>query len=156
MSELMLGPRRRTLIFMNIVISCIATSMMSTALSTGLPSIMEEFDVNAATAQWLTSGYMLCMAIMMPATAFLVRRFPTKVLYTSVIAIFLLGVVIDILAVNFGMLMFGRVLQACSSGILLAMAQVILMTIYPATRHGVMLGWLGLALTVAPDRKSVV
>ena len=150
MIETELGSRKRALIFINIVISCIATSMMSTALSTGLPSIIEDFDVTASTAQWMTSGYMLAMAVMMPTTAFLVRRFPTRVLYAAVIAVFLAGVLIDFVAVNFGMLMVGRIMQACSNGILIAMSQMILMSIYPATRHGTILGWYGLALTAAP------
>lgn len=150
MTECEMGTRRRSLIFINIVISCIAASMMSTALSTGLPSIIADFDVTASTAQWLTSGYMLAMAVMMPTTAFLVRRFPTRMLYTVVVAVFLAGVVIDFLAVNFGMLMVGRIMQACSNGVLMAMSQIILMSIYPTTRHGTILGWYGLALTVAP------
>jgi len=141
---------KRKLIFINIVVACIASSMMSTALSTGLPSIMSDLDISASLAQWLSSGYMLCMAIMMPATAFLVKRFRTRVLFTGVVAVYLAGLVIDILAMDFYTLMFGRILQACSNGVLMAMGQIILMTIYPVANHGSVLGWYGLSLTVAP------
>ena len=141
---------KRSLIFINIVVACIASSMMSTALSTALPSIISDFNISASLAQWLSSGYMLCMAIMIPATAFLVKRFSTRILYVGVVGIYLVGLVIDILAVNFGMLMFGRILQACANGVLMSMGQIILMSIYPMNKHGVILGWYGLSLTVAP------
>ena len=54
-----LTDRRRNLIFLNIVISCIASSLLSTALTTALPSIMEDLSISATTGQWLTSGYSL-------------------------------------------------------------------------------------------------
>ena len=75
--------RKRTLIFINILISCIASSMLATALTTALPPIMADLDISVTTGQWLTSGYSLAMGIMMPLTAFLITRFPTKNLYLS-------------------------------------------------------------------------
>ncbi|MBQ8179161.1 MAG: MFS transporter [Candidatus Methanomethylophilaceae archaeon] len=141
---------KRILIFINIVVACIASSMMSTALSTALPSIIDDFGITASLAQWLSSGYMLCMAVMIPATAFLVRRFRTRTLYIGVVCVYLAGLVVDILAVNFGMLMLGRVMQACANGVLMSMGQIVLMSVYPVGRHGAVLGWYGLSLTVAP------
>jgi len=145
-----MGDSKRNLIFINIVVACIASSMMSTALSTALPSIINDFGISASLAQWLSSGYMLCMAIMIPATAFLVKRFNTRTLYVGIVGVYLAGLIIDITAVNFGMLMLGRILQACANGVLMSMGQIILMSIYPMSKHGAILGWYGLSLTVAP------
>lgn len=61
---------KRNLIFINIIISCIAASMLTTALTTALPSIVEYFNISVTTGQWLTSGYSLAMGIMTPITAF--------------------------------------------------------------------------------------
>ena len=140
----------RALISVNIVVACLAASMMSTALSTALPSIMADLDVSASLAQWLSSGYVLCMAIMMPATAFLVKRFRTRSLFIAIVAVYLTGLVMDIMATDFATLMVGRILQACSNGVLMAMGQIILMSIFPVGNHGAVLGWYGLSLTVAP------
>lgn len=68
--------KKRMLIFINIVISCIACSMLSTALTTALPPIIRDLGISVTTGQWLTSGYSL--AITMPLTAFLINRFPAK------------------------------------------------------------------------------
>ena len=142
--------RRRTLIFINILIACIASSMLSTALTTALLPIMKDLHVSVATGQWLTSGYSLAMGIIMPLTAFLITRFPTKKLYMTGIGLFIAGLVICALAPVFPAMMCGRILQACGNGILTAMAQVILLTIYPIERKGTIMGWYGLSVGAAP------
>lgn len=150
MSLMEVTDRKRKIIFLNIVVICTATSMMSTALATALPSISAALDISDSLTQWLTSGYMLIMGIMMPASAFFVKRFPTKKLYTATVLTFVIGMVIDLFAQDFYTLMFGRVLQAAANGILMSMAQVVLMTIYVKERHGTVLGWYGLSMSAAP------
>lgn len=141
---------KRKIIFLNIVVICTATSMMSTALATALPSISTALSISDSLTQWLTSGYVLVMGIMMPASAFFVKRVPTKTLYTSTVLTFVVGMVIDLFANDFALLMFGRILQAAANGILMSMAQVVLMTIYTRERHGTVLGWYGLSMSAAP------
>lgn len=130
-----LTDRRRNLIFLNIVISCIASSLLSTALTTALPSIMEDLSISATTGQWLTSGYSLAMGIMMPLTAFLIRRFPTRRLYIFSLVLFLAGLFLNAIAPSFPLMMAARVLQASGNGIMSAMAQVIILTIYPTEKR---------------------
>ena len=81
-----LTDKKRTLILINIIITCFASSMMSTALTCALPQIISELNISASTGQWLSSGYSLCMGIIIPITAFLITRFPTKKLYLSALA----------------------------------------------------------------------
>ena len=145
-----LTDRKRTLIFINIVISCIATSMLATALTTALPAMMEDLDISVTTGQWLTSGYSLAMGIMMPLTAFLIRRFPTRKLYLSGLLLSILGLLLCVIAPNFPFMMAARILQASGNGILTAMAQVIILTIYPPEKRGTAMGWYGLSIGAAP------
>ena len=145
-----LTDRRRNLIFLNIVISCIASSLLSTALTTALPSIMEDLSISATTGQWLTSGYSLAMGIMMPLTAFLIRRFPTRRLYIFSLVLFLAGLFLNAIAPSFPLMMAARVLQASGNGIMSAMAQVIILTIYPTEKRGTAMGWYGLSIGAAP------
>lgn len=49
------------MIFINIMLSCIATTVMATALTTALPPIAKDLGVSMQTGQWLTSGYSLAM-----------------------------------------------------------------------------------------------
>lgn len=142
--------KKRTLIFINILISCIASSMLATALTTALPPIITELNISITTGQWLTSGYSLVMGIMMPLTAFLIKRFPTKKLYCFAIVAFIVGLIICVLTSNFLIMMIGRIIQACGNGILTSMAQVILLTIYPPEKRGTIMGWYGLSIGAAP------
>lgn len=148
--KIQLSSGRRTLIFLCLVVSGIASSLLSTAMTTALPNVVEYFGISTAVGQWITSGYSLAMGMIMPLTAFLITRFPTKKLYLTGIAGFMLGLLLSIFAGNFGLMMVGRVLQACGNGILMTAAQVIILTVYPVEKKGTMMGTYGLATTAAP------
>ena len=90
------------------------------------------------------------MAIVMPLTAYLMNRVPTKKLYLAALGIALVGLLLCAAAPNFLVMMLARILQAVGNGILTAMAQVILLSIYPINRIGVVMGWYGLSITAAP------
>ena len=145
-----ISEKQRMFVFINLMITGIATSMLATAMTTALPPVVEYFGISMTTGQWMTSGYSLVMGIVMPLTAFLIKKIPTKRLYISSIVCFIIGELICILAPGFGIMMVGRVLQAIGNGILTSMGQVIILSIYPEEKKGAMMGWYGLAATAAP------
>lgn len=73
------------------MVSGIVTSLLSTAMTTALPSLVTYFGVSTSTGQWVTSGYSLSMGMVMPLTAFLITRSPTKKLYMAGIGCFTCG-----------------------------------------------------------------
>ena len=148
--EIQLSSGRRTMIFLCLIVSGIASSILSTAMTTALPNVVEYFGISTSIGQWITSGYSLAMGMIMPLTAFLITKFPTKKLYLTGIAAFIIGLLISIFAGNFGLMMVGRVIQACGNGILMTAAQVIILTVYPVEKKGTMMGTYGLATTAAP------
>ncbi|OUM64077.1 hypothetical protein PIROE2DRAFT_9242 [Piromyces sp. E2] len=142
--------KKRTSIFLNINISCIAVSMLGTALTTALPPIMKDLNISVNTGQWLTSGFALFLAVMTPFTAYLITRFRTKRLYCIAIGFFIIGLTVCAFSNNFYMMMLGRIIQGCGNGLLASMAQVIILTIFPPERIGTVMGWYGLSIGVAP------
>lgn len=148
--NIQLTEKKRTLIFINLVVSGIATSILATAMTTALPSLVEYFGVSTSVGQWVTSGYSLAMGTVMPLTAFLITRFPTKKLYLAGLGCFIVGIFLSIFGGNFAVMMIGRVLQACGNGVLMSAAQVIILTAYPVEKRGAMMGTYGLATTAAP------
>lgn len=145
-----LSSKKRTMIFICLVVSGVASSMLSTAMTTALPNVVDYFGISTSVGQWITSGYSLAMGMIMPLTAFLITRFPTKKLYLVGIGGFILGLLVSIFAGNFGIMMAGRILQACGNGVLMTAAQVIILTVYPVDKKGTMMGTYGLATTAAP------
>ena len=49
-------------------------------------------------------------------------------------------------------MMTARILQACGSGILTSMSQVVLLIIYPLEKRGTIMGWYGLSIEQPGDR----
>ena len=54
------------------------TFLNSTFMNVALPDIMKELNVSVSTVQWLSTGYMLALGIVIPFTAFLINRFKTR------------------------------------------------------------------------------
>ncbi len=142
--------RNRTLILVNVLISVIAATLLMSALNTALSQVCDDIGISVTTGQWLISGEILAMGIVMPLTAFMMRRFPTKRLYLTAIIIFICGLALAMLSPNFPIMMAGRLLQGCGNGMLMTMGQVILLSIYPPEERGRAMGLYGLAIAVAP------
>lgn len=145
-----LSKQARNMMFVVMLVGTIITSMLQTALSTALPTIMIDLDISATTAQWLTSAYSLAVGIMVPATAFLIRRFPTKRLFLGAISLFAVGLLLCATAASFPLLLIGRIIQAMGNGVLLSMLQVVILTIFPWEQRGAVMGIYGLAAGAAP------
>ncbi len=121
-----------------------------TVVTPALPSIMSEMSVDASTAQWLTTGFTLVNAIMIPVTAYLIDRFSTRRLFTVAMAVFAAGSLLAGWGPNFPLLLVGRLLQAAGAGILMPMVQTVLMLTFPPERRGSAMGIFGLVIAFAP------
>ncbi|OYD09648.1 MDR family MFS transporter [Paludifilum halophilum] len=121
-----------------------------TLLATALPHIMEDLHLEANTAQWLTSIFMLVNGIMIPVTAFLIGRFTTRGLFLTAMGLFAAGTLICAVAPNFLFLMVGRITQAAGAGIIMPLMQTILMLIFPVEKRGTAMGMFGLVIAFAP------
>lgn len=145
-----MSDKKRNGIFISILIVSVTTTLLSTAMSTALLPVSEALEISLNLGQWLTSGYSLVMAIIIPLTAYLIKVFPTKKLYITSIIIFILGLIISAISNTFTTMMFGRILQACGNGVLISIAQVVILSIFPNEKKGTVMGMYGLSITAAP------
>lgn len=121
-----------------------------TLLSPALPSIMADLHVDATTVQWLTSGYALVEAVIIPLNAFLIGRFSTRKLFIGGIALFAVGSVVAAIAPVFPILLLGRMLQASATGIVMPMVFTLILLIFPREHRGSAMGIVGLIISFAP------
>jgi len=142
--------RKRTLILINLSITGTAAGIMATSLTTALPLIMEDLNIDLNTGQWLTSGFGLFLAIVTPFSAFLIKRFKTKRLYCTSLLLFMIGLIICAVSNQFWIMMVGRIVQGSGSGLMNSMSQVIILNIYPPDKVGTAMGWYGFSFSVAP------
>ena len=121
-----------------------------TALNMALTNIMEQFSIEASTAQWLTTGYLLTLAILVPISALLMKWFSTRQLVICGLVISMLGAVLAAFGPNFAILMTGRVVQAIGTGIIMPVMTSVLLVIFPIHKRGVVMGIMGLVITLGP------
>ena len=121
-----------------------------TLMITAIPPIMEEMNITANSAQWLTTVFMLVNGIMIPVSAFLLERFTTRQLFISAMSVFALGTLVAGLAPNFEMLLMGRVIQSSGAGVMLPLMQTVFLMIFPVNKRGSAMGLVGLVISFAP------
>lgn len=121
-----------------------------TSVSVALPAIMEDFDVPASTAQWLLTGVRLTMAILMPATGWVIARFPVRRAYAAAVTAFLAGTLTAALSPTFEVMLAGRVLQAVGPTIMMPLQTTVAMLLVPAQMRGAVLGTLAVVFAVGP------
>ncbi|PTL37569.1 MDR family MFS transporter [Alkalicoccus saliphilus] len=126
------------------------TVLNQTLMITAIPPIMQEMNITANTAQWLTTVFMLVNGIMIPITAFLIEKFTTRQLFMTAMMTFAAGTIIGGLAQNFEVLIAGRVIQSAGAGIMLPLMQTVFLLIFPVEKRGTIMGFVGLTISFAP------
>ncbi|MBS4213574.1 MDR family MFS transporter [Neobacillus rhizophilus] len=121
-----------------------------TALNMALTNVMDQFAVQAATAQWLTTGYLLTLAILVPISALLMKWFSTRKLVIGGIVISLVGAILTAISPSFAILETGRIVQAIGTGIIIPVMVSVLLVIFPIHKRGVVMGIMGLVITLGP------
>lgn len=136
---------------MSSLLICGFVGMFSeTALNIAITNLMDVFQITAATAQWLTTGFLLTLGILMPMTGLLLQWFTTRQLFISSVASSIIGTLIAALAFNFETLMIARVLQAAGMGLLIPLMFNTILVVYPPERRGAAMGFVGLVIMFAP------
>lgn len=132
------------------IIGAFLATFNQTIMSVAIPELMNDFDIKASTAQWLTTGYMLVNGVLIPITAFLMQRFTTRQLFQSSMIIFLAGTIVSAIATNFPVLLTGRLIQAAGAGIIMPLLMNVVLSLFPAEKRGSAMGMVGLAIIFAP------
>lgn len=142
--------RKQWLMLIVLVTGSFTTVLNQTLVTPAIPSIMTEMSVDAATAQWLTTGFTLVNAIMIPITAYLQDRFPTRRLFLVSMALFAVGSAMTGCATSFPVMLCGRLIQAAGAGMLMPMTMTVLLVSFPVDKRGSAMGLFGLVIAFAP------
>lgn len=122
----------------------------ATLLTPALPTIMDDLAVSSTTVQWLTSGYALTEAVVIPLAAYLMGRFSTRRLFIGGLTLFGCGSLVAALAPMFPVLLAGRIMQAAATGFVMPMVFSIVLLIIPREKRGSAMGIVGLTIGFAP------
>ena len=111
---------------------------------------MREFGVNATVIQWVTTGNLLAVAIIVPLSAYLIRHFSEHQIFLSANLFFITGLIFDALASNLWMLLLGRILQGIGTGVALPLLFHIILHHVPIERRGFITGIATMTTSFAP------
>lgn len=104
-------------LFAIVVITCALGSLTQTVMNSMLTEVCDDFAIDAAQGQWVTTIYMLTMGVTVPVVTYLARRFSLKRLVYLALGFYLAGSVAGLFAPVFAVLIAARVLQAIATGI---------------------------------------
>lgn len=119
-------------------------------INVALSKLMVVFSVSANTVQWLTSGYMLVLGILVPVTAYLIERLSTRELYLSSMILLLIGTILAAYAQNFYMLLGARLFQGLGGGVLMPLLMNTIMVLTPPEKRGSAMGSALIIILFAP------
>lgn len=121
-----------------------------TALNMAMNDIIIQFNITASTGQWLTTGYLLVLGILIPISAFLIKRFSTRTLFVISLCFSIVGVFIAATSSNFSILLIGRIVQAIGTGMIIPLLFHTVLIVFPIHRRGTAMGLVGLVIMFAP------
>lgn len=124
--------------------------LTETSMNVTFPTLISSMQVSLATVQWLTTGYLLLVTIVMSSTAYVLKRFNPRPLFFFALAMSVAGALICLVAPSFAPLLAGRMLQAVATGIATPLMFQTIFTKIPVHKLGVYTGFAAVIISLAP------
>jgi len=133
-----------------LLVGAFITFLNNTLLNIALPSIMKDLHVETSTVQWLTTGFMLVSGVMIPTTAFLIRKYSVRQLFLTAMGLFTAGTIIAGISHLFFIFLKGSMVQAAGAAIMMPLLMNVMLVSFPIHKRGTAMGVFGLILMFAP------
>ena len=142
--------KRNKLIINLLIISAFVVILNETVMGVAIPHLMDDLGITGLAAQWLTTAFLLTMAVVIPTTGFLIQRISTRRLYVIAMGLFATGTAIAAIAPGFEVLLIGRIVQAGGTAIMLPLLMTTVMNLEPHETLGRRMGNISIVIAVAP------
>jgi len=141
---------RNKLVINLLLVSAFVVILNETIMSVAIPRLMETLGVTAAAAQWVTTAFLLTMAVVIPMTGFLLQRLRTRPIFILAMSLFSAGTLAAALAPGLELLVVARVIQASGTAIMMPLLMTTVMTLVPPETRGKTMGNITMVISVAP------
>ena len=139
-----------------VVLGTIMAILDTTIVAVALDTLSKDFNVSIATIQWVTTGYLLALAVVIPVTGWAIHRLGAKPLYILSLVLFLLGSALCGCAWSATSLIVFRILQGIGGGMLLPVGQTIMARTTGPQRMGKVMGIIGVPTLLGPILGPVI
>lgn len=124
--------------------------LIETSMNVTFPTLTKQFHVDLNTIQWVTTGYLLMVSLVIICSSYLKGRFKERNIFMAGAILAIVGDLVCALAGNFSILLLGRLVQAMGTGISLPLLFNIILERAPMAKRGVFMGLGGLIVSLAP------
>lgn len=121
-----------------------------------LVAIMGDFSIDAVAAQWLVTGYMIAVTVVVTCMAYLYRRLSMRTLFFAAAALSIAGSAGGFLAPNFPLLLVARLVQAVGTGVFIPLMMNVIVDRVPHGRLGTYLAIGSAMITIGPATAPIV
>jgi DHA2 family lincomycin resistance protein-like MFS transporter len=133
-----------------LLVAAFVAILNETTMGIAIPHLNTDLGIPPELGQWLTSAFMLTMAVIIPTTGFILQRFTTRQVFIAAMIAFSTGTLVSLLAPGFPMLLVGRVIQASGTGVMMPLLMTTIMNVVPPQSRGRMMGRVGMVISLAP------
>ncbi|GAA1146967.1 MDR family MFS transporter [Nesterenkonia lutea] len=144
-----LDPRGTRVIWL-LLISAFVAILNETTMGIAIPHLNVELGIAPSLGQWLTSAFMLTMAVVIPVTGLVIQRFTTRGVFLTAMSLFTAGTLICLVAPGFAVLLLGRIIQASGTAIMMPLLMTTVMNVVPEHSRGRIMGRAGIVMALAP------
>ena len=141
---------RNQLVIRLMLVATFVVFLNETIIGVAIPRLMADLRIEASTAQWLTTAFMLTTAVVIPITGFLMQRLSTRAVFILAMSLFSLGTLIAATAPGFTALLVGRIVQASGTAIMMPLLMTTVMTLVEPEHRGRTMGNISIVMSVAP------
>ena len=133
-----------------LIVAAFTVILNETVMGVAIPHLMSDLGITAVQAQWLTTAFLLTMAVVIPVTGFILQRFSTRAVFIAAAGLFVAGTALASVAPGFVVLLAARVVQASGTAIMLPLLMTTVMTLVPVAERGRRMGNITVVIAVAP------
>ncbi len=143
------GPKYRMLVSSTGMVAAFTMVLTGTMVNVAIPNVMGAYGVGQEQAQLMTTAFVVAMTTSQLLNAYVVALVGQRVGFCATLVLFSIGSFICALSAEFPMVVFGRVLQGMSSGIIQPLVMVTFFQVFPAERRGFAMGIYGMSMVTA-------
>ncbi|MGY0064608.1 DHA2 family efflux MFS transporter permease subunit [Streptomyces sp. LZ34] len=133
-----------------VTLGSIMSVLDTTVVNVAINPLAQRFDAPLPTVQWVSSGYSLALAAVIPVTAWAIRRFGTKRVYMTAIALFTLGSLLAGTAWSIESLVAFRMVQGLGGGMIVPTGMTIMMQAATPETMGRIMSIMGIPILIGP------
>lgn len=133
-----------------LILGAIAPMLDSTMTNVAVNTIMKDFGASVESIQWISTGYVLALGIIVPIAGWAMEWVDGKKLYLYGLLLFLIGSIVAAVSSSIGVLIAGRVLQGIGSGVIIPLLTTLIVRSAGAENLGSIMSIVGIPAVLAP------